>query len=198
MERQCSMASRFSHAYTNQQYQIYNDGGCDFQDSYGDPYCSNTARPVATLLRNGCTTTNKCDYYNGLISSHDVSATSPITSQLSSYIDINSLYVPPSTGDYSVNRSSLYRDFKMQQQQQYGSAGWSSTVSGSKETRVCGVCGDKALGYNFDAISCESCKAFFRRNAPKGLVSNRPNSVCHVTTVFKKIKFNVNKAHFIF
>jgi len=41
----------------------------------------------------------------------------------------------------------------------------------AKENRVCGVCGDKALGYNFDAISCESCKAFFRRNAPKGLVS---------------------------
>ncbi|BFZ01397.1 hypothetical protein BsWGS_04436 [Bradybaena similaris] len=32
---------------------------------------------------------------------------------------------------------------------------------------LCGVCGDRALGYNFDAISCESCKAFFRRNALK-------------------------------
>ncbi|CAG5116546.1 unnamed protein product, partial [Candidula unifasciata] len=31
----------------------------------------------------------------------------------------------------------------------------------------CGVCGDRALGYNFDAVSCESCKAFFRRNALK-------------------------------
>ena len=40
----------------------------------------------------------------------------------------------------------------------------------NKEDKVCGVCGDRALGYNFDAISCESCKAFFRRNAPKGLV----------------------------
>lgn len=26
------------------------------------------------------------------------------------------------------------------------------------------------LGYNFDAISCESCKAFFRRNAMKSIV----------------------------
>ena len=41
----------------------------------------------------------------------------------------------------------------------------------NKEDKICGVCGDRALGYNFDAISCESCKAFFRRNAPKGLVS---------------------------
>jgi len=38
-----------------------------------------------------------------------------------------------------------------------------------KDSKVCGVCGDKALGYNFDAISCESCKAFFRRNAHKGI-----------------------------
>lgn len=35
----------------------------------------------------------------------------------------------------------------------------------SLPTKLCGVCGDKALGYNFKAITCESCKAFFRRNA---------------------------------
>lgn len=33
--------------------------------------------------------------------------------------------------------------------------------------KFCLVCGDKALGYNFNAITCESCKAFFRRNAFK-------------------------------
>ena len=47
-----------------------------------------------------------------------------------------------------------------------GSAG---RMRKNKEDKICGVCGDRALGYNFDAISCESCKAFFRRNAPKGL-----------------------------
>ncbi|KAA0193420.1 HR96 [Hyalella azteca] len=35
---------------------------------------------------------------------------------------------------------------------------------------MCGVCGDKALGYNFNAVTCESCKAFFRRNALKNKV----------------------------
>jgi len=30
---------------------------------------------------------------------------------------------------------------------------------------ICGVCGAPAHGYNFDQITCESCKAFFRRNA---------------------------------
>ncbi|XP_050398821.1 nuclear hormone receptor HR96 isoform X1 [Patella vulgata] len=37
----------------------------------------------------------------------------------------------------------------------------------SKDDKLCGVCGDRALGYNFNAITCESCKAFFRRNALK-------------------------------
>ncbi|ESO03540.1 hypothetical protein HELRODRAFT_99849, partial [Helobdella robusta] len=37
----------------------------------------------------------------------------------------------------------------------------------SKEDKVCVVCGDRALGCNFDVVSCESCKAFFRRNAHK-------------------------------
>lgn len=31
--------------------------------------------------------------------------------------------------------------------------------------KLCMVCSDKALGYNFNAVTCESCKAFFRRNA---------------------------------
>ncbi|PVD29606.1 hypothetical protein C0Q70_08861 [Pomacea canaliculata] len=37
----------------------------------------------------------------------------------------------------------------------------------AKNTKICGVCGDRALGYNFNAVTCESCKAFFRRNAFK-------------------------------
>lgn len=39
-----------------------------------------------------------------------------------------------------------------------------------KDSKHCLVCGDKALGYNFNAITCESCKAFFRRNALKDQV----------------------------
>lgn len=43
---------------------------------------------------------------------------------------------------------------------------------GTREAnKTCGVCGDKALGYNFNAVSCESCKAFFRRNALKDKVN---------------------------
>ncbi|KAL8558887.1 hypothetical protein ACOMHN_054318 [Nucella lapillus] len=35
------------------------------------------------------------------------------------------------------------------------------------EDKICKICGDKALAHNFDVITCESCKAFFRRNALK-------------------------------
>jgi hypothetical protein len=55
-------------------------------------------------------------------------------------------------------------------------------VTGSD--KICGVCGDRAIGYNFDAVSCESCKAFFRRNAPKGLVSSMKTYSLQFFTVF--------------
>ena len=68
--------------------------------------------------------------------------------------------------DTSVDPASYARSVSMQD---------SSSPNGGrrarpKEEKYCGVCGDKALGYNFDFISCESCKAFFRRNALKGVV----------------------------
>ncbi|CAF0907311.1 unnamed protein product [Adineta ricciae] len=33
------------------------------------------------------------------------------------------------------------------------------------ETFVCAVCGDRAIGYNYDVATCASCKVFFHRNA---------------------------------
>ncbi len=29
----------------------------------------------------------------------------------------------------------------------------------------CVICQDDAIGFNYDALTCASCKAFFRRNA---------------------------------
>ena len=63
----------------------------------------------------------------------------------------------------------------------------------SKQTRkervekICGVCGDRALSYNFDAITCESCKAFFRRNAPKNLVTIIAD--CSLNSPYRQIYF---------
>ncbi|KAL8592929.1 hypothetical protein ACOMHN_050756 [Nucella lapillus] len=53
-------------------------------------------------------------------------------------------------------------------------------LSGAKKGKMCLVCGDKALGYNFNAVSCESCKAFFRRNAHK-TIWGRCEGKCEVT-----------------
>lgn len=53
--------------------------------------------------------------------------------------------------------------------------------------KICSVCGDKALGYNFNAMTCESCKAFFRRNALSTKGFTCPFSeICEITVVTRR------------
>ncbi|XP_071573190.1 nuclear hormone receptor HR96 [Temnothorax nylanderi] len=53
--------------------------------------------------------------------------------------------------------------------------------------KICGVCGDRALGYNFNAVSCESCKAFFRRNALKNKDFKCPfTENCTITIITRR------------
>ncbi|KAG5453851.1 hypothetical protein CSKR_109623 [Clonorchis sinensis] len=40
-------------------------------------------------------------------------------------------------------------------------------LSGANSEKRCKVCGDRAVNHNFGQLTCESCKAFFRRNAHK-------------------------------
>nr|XP_027806524.1 nuclear receptor subfamily 1 group I member 3 isoform X2 [Marmota flaviventris] len=40
-------------------------------------------------------------------------------------------------------------------------------ASGEDEPRNCVVCGDRATGYHFHALTCEGCKGFFRRAVSK-------------------------------
>lgn len=37
------------------------------------------------------------------------------------------------------------------------------------EEKTCAVCGDRASGYHFHAMTCEGCKGFFRRTVIKGV-----------------------------
>lgn len=49
------------------------------------------------------------------------------------------------------------------------------------------VCSDRALGFNFNAISCESCKAFFRRNATSSKKFSCPfSNVCEITVITRR------------
>ncbi|XP_014206822.1 uncharacterized protein LOC106638252 [Copidosoma floridanum] len=54
-------------------------------------------------------------------------------------------------------------------------------------SKTCSICGDRALGYNFNAVTCESCKAFFRRNALKNKDFRCPFSEnCEITPVTRR------------
>ncbi|KAK6031436.1 zinc finger, C4 type [Ostertagia ostertagi] len=57
----------------------------------------------------------------------------------------------------------------------------------SAEKPICRVCGDKAFSYNFNVITCESCKAFFRRNANKEREIRCPfNEQCEINVVSRR------------
>ncbi|KAI6205444.1 hypothetical protein M3Y94_00792600 [Aphelenchoides besseyi] len=61
----------------------------------------------------------------------------------------------------------------------------------AEETRqrqkTCRVCGDQATGYNFNVVSCESCKAYFRRNANRQKEFKCPyNDNCEITPVSRR------------
>ncbi|XP_050068588.1 nuclear hormone receptor HR96 [Anopheles maculipalpis] len=62
-----------------------------------------------------------------------------------------------------------------------------SLGANSAISKICSVCGDKALGYNFNAVTCESCKAFFRRNALSTKGFTCPfNENCDITVVTRR------------
>lgn len=53
--------------------------------------------------------------------------------------------------------------------------------------RICGVCGDRAKSYHFGGISCDSCKAFFRRSVQNEAQFQCPNrGNCRITLASRK------------
>ncbi|KAL6724942.1 hypothetical protein Aduo_019779 [Ancylostoma duodenale] len=56
-----------------------------------------------------------------------------------------------------------------------------------RRQKTCRVCGDHATGYNFNVITCESCKAFFRRNALRPKEFKCPYSEdCEINAVSRR------------
>ncbi|PAA90734.1 hypothetical protein BOX15_Mlig010675g1 [Macrostomum lignano] len=58
--------------------------------------------------------------------------------------------------------------------------------SPSEGQRYCRVCGDLAATFNFGQICCESCKAFFRRNAEKHLDCSHGDGNCLITVTTRR------------
>jgi hypothetical protein len=46
-----------------------------------------------------------------------------------------------------------------------------SNIKSMNKQLICVVCGSNARGYNFGAITCMSCKMFFRRHALTSIVN---------------------------
>ncbi|CAJ0946308.1 unnamed protein product, partial [Mesorhabditis belari] len=59
--------------------------------------------------------------------------------------------------------------------------------SRGEEAQVCAICGDKATGKHYGAISCDGCKGFFRRTVRK-----RHNYVCRYSHTCKVDKDHRN------
>ncbi|XP_054162242.1 nuclear hormone receptor HR96-like [Oppia nitens] len=59
-------------------------------------------------------------------------------------------------------------------------------MSRNKKDANCVICGDKATGNNFNAQTCESCKAFFRRNAYKGIKNCNFYGNCVVNLITRR------------
>ncbi|XP_059727861.1 vitamin D3 receptor isoform X2 [Haemorhous mexicanus] len=61
-------------------------------------------------------------------------------------------------------------------------AGACSSSGAEGGPRLCGVCGDRASGFHFNAITCEGCKGFFRRSMKRNAMFTCPFSgECHIT-----------------
>ncbi|KAH9401621.1 hypothetical protein TYRP_017019 [Tyrophagus putrescentiae] len=62
-----------------------------------------------------------------------------------------------------------------------------SNNGGGRKVKRCRVCSDEAIGFNFNGLSCGSCKSFFRRNITKyeSFVCSRNND-CVITLYSRK------------
>ncbi|CAF1384303.1 unnamed protein product [Adineta steineri] len=92
----------------------------------------------------------------------------------------SSIFIEDSIDEYLIDPNLTVSEMV----EKYKIAVINNTQKKEKRDLRCAVCNARAFGYNFDQISCESCKAFFRRNALKNIndLHCRFSGTCNITT----------------